>query len=99
MELKLEKDDVPMPRSRPVKRLSDGEIAELRALLIDLLDRGWIQHSTVGHEAAVVFVRKPDSHLLRLQGPQRHHAAGSRAALAHRRAAGRHTWVPLPHQA
>ena len=49
-----------MPRSRPVKRLSDGELAELRAQLIDLLDRGWIQHSTAGHAAAVVFARKPD---------------------------------------
>ena len=51
---------MPMPRSRPVKRLSDGELAELRAQLIDLLDRGWIQHSTAGHAAAVVFARKPD---------------------------------------
>jgi hypothetical protein len=29
-----------MPRSRPVKRLSDGKLAELRAQLVDLLDRG-----------------------------------------------------------
>lgn len=49
-----------MPRSRPVKRLSEGELAELRRQLQDLLDRGWIQHSTAGHAAAVVFVRKPD---------------------------------------
>jgi hypothetical protein len=49
-----------MPRSRPVKRLSDGELAELRAQLIDLLDRGWIQHSTAGHAAAMVFARKSD---------------------------------------
>ena len=60
MELELEPSDAPMPRSRPVKRLSDGELAELRAHLIDLLDRGWIQHSTAGHAAAVVFARKPD---------------------------------------
>ena len=59
MELELEPSDAPMPRSRPVKRLSDGELAELRAHLIDLLDRGWIQHSTAGHAAAVVFARKP----------------------------------------
>ena len=26
----------------------------------DLLDRGWIQHSTAGHAAAAVFARKPD---------------------------------------
>ena len=43
-----------------MKRLSDGELAELRTQLIDLLDRGWIQHSTAGHAAAVVFARKPD---------------------------------------
>ncbi len=49
-----------MLRSRPVKRLSDGELAELRAQLIDLLNRGWIQHSTAGQAAAVVFARKPD---------------------------------------
>ena len=60
MELELETGGVPMPRSRPVKRLSEGELSELRAQLIDLLDRGWIQHSTAGHAAAVVFARKPD---------------------------------------
>jgi hypothetical protein len=43
-----------------VKCLSDGELAELRTQLIDLLDRGWIQHSTAGHTAAVVFARKLD---------------------------------------
>ena len=59
MELELETGVAPMPRSRPVKRLSDGELAELRAQLIDLLDRGWIQHSTAGHAAAAaVFARK-----------------------------------------
>ncbi len=60
MELELETGGAPMPRSRPVTRLSDGELAELRTQLIDLLDRGWIQHSTAGHKAAVVFARKPD---------------------------------------
>ena len=60
MELELETGGTPMPRSRPVKRLSDGELTELRAQLIDLLDRGWIQHSTAGHAAAVVFAHKPD---------------------------------------
>ncbi len=42
MELELETCGAPMPRSRPVKRLSDGELAELRAQLMDLLERGWI---------------------------------------------------------
>ena len=60
MELELETGDAPMPRPRPVKRLSEGELAELRTQLVDLLDRGWIQHSTAGHAAAVVFARKPD---------------------------------------
>ena len=44
----------------PVKHLSACELAELRAQLISLLDRGWIQHFTAGHTAAVVFARKPD---------------------------------------
>jgi hypothetical protein len=60
MALELETGDAPMPRSRPAKRLSGGELAELRAQLISLLDRGWIQHSTAGHVAVVVFARKPD---------------------------------------
>ena len=84
MELELATGGAPMPRLRPVKRLSDGELAELRAQLIDLLDHGWIQHSTARHAAAAVFARKPDrpgrgvAHLLRLQRPQRFHAPGSR---------------------
>ena len=60
MELELETGDALMPRSRPVKRLSEGELAELRTQLVDLLDRSWIQHSTAGHAAAVVFAHKPD---------------------------------------
>ena len=60
MALVIETGDAPMPRSRPVKRLSEGELAELRTQLVDLLDRGWIQHSTAGHAASVVFARKPD---------------------------------------
>ena len=60
MELELEAGCAPMPRSRPVKRLSDGELVELRTQLVDVLDRGWIQHSTARHAAAVVFARKPD---------------------------------------
>ena len=60
MELELETGKAPMPRSRPVKRSSDGELAQQRAQLIDLLDRGWIQHPTAGHATAVVFARKPD---------------------------------------
>ena len=62
MELELETGDGLMQRSRPVKRLSDRELADsaLRAQLVDLLERGWIQHSTAGHAASVVYARKPD---------------------------------------
>jgi hypothetical protein len=60
MELVIETGDAPMQRLRPVKRLSEGELAELRTQLVDLLDRWWIQHSTAGHAASVVFARKPD---------------------------------------
>ena len=79
MELVIETGDAPMPRSRPVKRLSEGGLAELHTQLVDLLDRGWFQHSTAGHAAAVVFARKPDgdmADLLRSPGPQRHHPPG-----------------------
>ena len=60
IELVLETGDRPMPRTRPTKRLSEGELSELRRQLLDLLDRGWIQPSTAGHAASVVFARKPD---------------------------------------
>ena len=60
IELVLETGDRPMPRTRPLKRLSEGELAELRKQLHDLLARGWIQPSTAGHAASVVFARKPD---------------------------------------
>jgi hypothetical protein len=40
MERELETGGAPMPRPRPVKRLSDSELAELRAQLVDVLDRG-----------------------------------------------------------
>ena len=45
-----------MVLSRPLKRVSDGELAEMCAQLVDLLDRGWIQYST----AAAAFLCKPD---------------------------------------
>ena len=60
MEVELDTGDAPMPPSRPVKRLSDGELAELRAQLTDRHDRGRIRHSTACHAAAAVFARKPD---------------------------------------
>jgi hypothetical protein len=60
IELVLETGNRPMQRTRPLKRLSEGELAELLRQLRDLLDRCWIQHSTAGHAASVVFARKPD---------------------------------------
>ena len=85
-----------MPRSRPLKRLSDGELAELRAQLVDLLDRGWIQHAAAGGRSQAGRVV---AHLLPLPGPQRRHAAGGRAAVAHRRSARRHAGLALLRQA
>ena len=87
MELELETGDAPMPQSRLVKRLSDGELAELRTQLVDLLERGWVQHSTAGHNASVVFAQRPDgawprAHLLRLPLPQCDHVT-SGGALPH----------------
>ncbi len=53
-----------MQLSLQVKRLSDGELGELRAQaaaqVINLLDHVWIQHLTAGHAAAVVFAHKQD---------------------------------------
>ena len=60
MELVIETGNALMQRSRMVKRLSEGELAELRTQLVDLLDSCWIQHSTAGHAAPVVFAWKPD---------------------------------------
>ncbi len=59
MELEFETGDTLMPQSRQVKRLSDSDLVELPAQLIDLIDRGWIQHSAAGQPAAV-FAGKPD---------------------------------------
>ncbi len=40
IELVLNIGDRHMRRTRPIKRLSEGELAELRRQLLDLLDRG-----------------------------------------------------------
>jgi hypothetical protein len=56
MELELEIGNSLMPRSRQVKRLSDGELVELTCWTAV---RCWIQNSA-GHAAAVMFGRKPD---------------------------------------
>ena len=50
----------PMPRSRPMKRWSQGELDECRKQVAFLLDQGWIVPSCASHAASVVFARKPD---------------------------------------
>ncbi len=57
IEFVLENGDRPMLRTRPVNRQSEGEVAELRRLLIDLLDRWWIQPSITGYCSSVIFAR------------------------------------------
>ncbi len=39
MELVIEAGNAPMPRSRPVKRLSEGEPTELRTQLVDCVPK------------------------------------------------------------
>jgi hypothetical protein len=108
MELELETCGAQTPRSRLVKRLSDGELAELRTQLIDLLDRSWIQHSSAGHAAAVVFARKPNGtwricydyrQSTEASTSSRAQQSSRSPAPAHRRAARRHTGVALLRQA
>lgn len=89
MELELETGDAPMPVKRlsfhrPVKRLSEGELAELRTQLIDLLDRGWMMSldpaldgRTRGARGFCQRAGRDVVDLLRLPGTQRHHATGS----------------------
>ena len=81
-----------------MKRLSEGELSELHAQLTDLLDRGWIQHSTAGHAAAVVFARKPDGSWL-ICYDYRGLNAITRPALSCCRAARRHAGVKLLYKA
>ncbi len=89
MELVIEMGDAPMPRSCPVKRLSEGELAELCTQLVDLLDRGWIldRRALDRRARGVSGVRaeagRDVADLLRLPGPQRHQPARGGAAPAH----------------
>ena len=59
ISLQIDTGSHPMPRTRPLPRISAGEMEELRVQLDDLLARGWIRPSTAGHAAMLVFVRKP----------------------------------------
>ena len=49
-----------MPRSRPMRRLSEGEMEECRRQVQWLLKNGWIRPSRASHAASVVFARKLD---------------------------------------
>ena len=49
-----------MPRSRPMKRWSQGELDECRKQIAFLLDQGWIVPSSAPHAVSVVFARKAD---------------------------------------
>ena len=90
IELVLEIGNRPIPRTRPIKRLSEGELAGLRRQLTDLLALGWIQHSVRAETGRVV------AHLLILPGPpsQHHYGASRGAAAAHRRPPGRDVSPP-----
>ena len=59
-ELRIETGTHPMPRSRPMKRWSQGELDECRKQVAFLLDQGWIVPSCASHAASVVFARKAD---------------------------------------
>ena len=59
-ELRIDTGTAPMPRSRPMKRWSQGELDECRRQVALLLDNGWIRPSTASHAASVVFARKAD---------------------------------------
>jgi len=59
-ELVIDTGDAPMPRSRPLKRFSQGELDECKKQIEHLLAMGWIQPSRASHAASVVFARKKD---------------------------------------
>ena len=59
-ELRIDTGEHPMPRSRPMKRWSQGELDECRKQVAFLLDQGWIVPSSASHAASVVFARKAD---------------------------------------
>ena len=50
----------PMPRSRPMKRWSQGEFDGCRRQVATLLENGWIVPSRASLAASIVFARKAD---------------------------------------
>ena len=59
-ELVISTGDAPMPRSRPLKRFSQGELDKCRRQVEYLLEMGWIQPLCASHTELVVFARKSD---------------------------------------
>jgi hypothetical protein len=104
IELVLNTDDRPAPRTCPVKRLSEGELAKPRRQLIDLLDCGWLQPSTTGHarrcrvRCLCPEVGRTVADLLRLSRPEYHHRAPRRTRATHRRAARRDSRRSVVHE-
>ena len=102
--LVLETGSRAMPRTRPVKRLAAGELAELCRQLHDLLDRGRIQHSTAGPRrqwslrGSQMGCGASATTSASLAGPHRHHGAGRGATATHRRPPGRDVWRLRLHQ-
>jgi hypothetical protein len=58
-----DKPGMSIPRSRPLRRLSQLEDAALNAKLDELLDSGFIKPSSSSYGSAVLFARKPDGSL------------------------------------
>jgi len=54
------------PPNRPIYRMSQPELEELRKQLNDLLERGYIQPSTSPYGSPVLLVKKPGSTAMRL---------------------------------
>jgi hypothetical protein len=59
-ELRIDTGHRPMPRSHPMKRLSQGELEERRQQIPQLLNNGWIVPSRASPAASIVLARKAD---------------------------------------
>ncbi len=59
-ELHIDTGSHRMPRSRLMKRWSQGELDKCSKQGAFLLDEGWFVPSRASHAASVVFLRKPD---------------------------------------
>ena len=52
-----------VPKSRPIGKLSEKELEILRERLKELMDRGFIRHSTSEYGSSILFVKKSDGSL------------------------------------